>query len=254
MFRTIFAWEKNRTINPTYTALTMVLACLKQIGCHPDDLIILALDSPKGSWRKEIDSAYKSNRKEQREKHDINWNEMFGKFKWLIDRLKDSTSFIPITIDKMEADDIISVACRYYKDVPIIIVSSDSDYEQLAVYKHVKLFSPISKKYKHVPNPSKILENKIKKETTDNLITEIITQEDYDKRKMLVNLLELPCHIEEKVLKVLEYAETNPCFNLEELPFPTLQKRFMEIYNCEPEKEIEIKKKKPIKKLKLLTI
>ncbi|MEK7549065.1 MAG: hypothetical protein AAB496_01065, partial [Patescibacteria group bacterium] len=78
IFKSIFSWERNRSISPTYLYLSMLISCLKTIGCHPDDLIILAIDSPLGSWRRDIDSQYKANRKANREKHkDINWTEMF---------------------------------------------------------------------------------------------------------------------------------------------------------------------------------
>jgi 5'-3' exonuclease len=247
MFRSIFAWEHNRAVPPTYTALSMLISNLKLIGCHPDDLFILAVDSPKGSWRKQIDPAYKANRKAQREKHDINWTEMFNLFKGFVDTLKQSTPFCFIQIDYLEADDIISTACRYYKNNEIVIISSDSDYEQLAEYKNVKLFSPISKKYKHVVNPSLILAKKIQKETTDNLVTEIVTEEDYKKREKIVTLMVLPPDVEREVSRVLFDTEPNVNFDLSKMPFKTLRERFMDIYH-EPVVEEKPKKKKKVLK------
>jgi 5'-3' exonuclease len=256
MFRAIFACEHNKGngIPPTYSALNMLIASLRIIGCHPDDLIIMAIDSPKGSWRKQIDPAYKANRREQREKHDIDWNTTFALFKNFIEQLKISTPFCFIEIDYLEADDIISTACRFFHDKEVIIVSSDSDYEQLTEYKNVKIFSPCGKHkcYKIVKNPALCLANKIKKETTDNLITEIVTEEDYKKREKIVNLQVLPFEVENQVSKILFTIEPNNNFNLSKLPFKTLRERFMGIFNNNKEAEKIIKKKK--KKLKSVTL
>jgi 5'-3' exonuclease len=262
VFRAIYACEHNKGegIPPTYTALSMLLSCLKHIGCHPDDLIIMAIDSPKGSWRRQVDSAYKANRKEQREKHtDIDWPKTFASFKSLVESLKISTPFCFVEIDYLEADDIIATSCRYYKDREVIVLSSDSDYEQLCEYKNVKILSPICKKgksrhYKIVKNPTLSLANKIKKETTDNLITEILTEEDYKKREKIVSLLTLPFDVENQVSKILFTLEPNINFNLSKIPFKTLRDRFMSIYGPGLIKEGEVikKKKKKLKQLKLL--
>uniref|UniRef100_A0A6M3K347 Putative exonuclease n=2 Tax=viral metagenome TaxID=1070528 RepID=A0A6M3K347_9ZZZZ len=250
MFRSIFAWEKSRNMLPTYTTLSMLIACLKAVGCHPDDLIILAIDSSKGSWRKDIDPAYKANRREAREKHDINWDEMFSMFKDLLNKLKEATPFVQIVLDYLEADDIISTACRYYKDKEVIIISSDSDYEQLAKYDYVKILSPKDKTYKKVTNPDLILAKKIQKETTDNLVSEINNEEDYLKREKIVNLLSLPSDIEEKVLRVLFEIEPVTNFDINKIPFKTMRDRFMSIY-CEGTAEEETIKKIEKKKAKL---
>jgi 5'-3' exonuclease len=256
MFKSIFVWEKNRAIPPTYTTLSMILACLKAIGCHPDDLIILALDSPKGSWRRDIDSAYKANRKENREKHDIDWDLAFSLFKDFIRQLEVSTPFVKIEIDRLEADDIISAGCRFYKDREVIIISSDSDYEQLAEYSHVKILTPKNKHYKIIKNPSSILAKKIKKETTDNLVSEILTEEDYIRREKIVTLLNLPEDVENKVIEILSRTEQNPQYDLDKLPFKRkMAERYFEIYNEDKitekiaEKiETKIKKRKLLKK------
>ena len=140
MHRAIFGWENNKTISPTYTCLSMLIANLKRVGVHPDDIIIVAVDSPKGSWRRDVDSQYKANRKAAREKHeDIDWQLMFNKFDNLLENLKVSTPFHIIRIDKLEADDIIAYGVKYYKDKECVVISTDSDFEQLAAYKNVKL-------------------------------------------------------------------------------------------------------------------
>ena len=94
MFRAIFTWRINKQIPATYTALAMLIGVLKKIGCHPDDNIILAIDSPKGSWRRNYDKNYKSNRREKRQTfEDIPWSQMFVDFRALLDKLEVATPF-----------------------------------------------------------------------------------------------------------------------------------------------------------------
>jgi 5'-3' exonuclease len=256
VFRSIFAWRNNKAIPPTYTALSMLISCLKKIGCHPDDTIILAIDSPKGSWRKQIDVQYKANRKEAREKFtDINWSEMFGMFRKLIPQLVASTPFIPLELDNYEADDIIAVACRHFKDKKCIIVSSDSDYEQLAEYKNVRLFSPSPKhkRYKTVTNPIRVLQKKIAKEQTDNLVSPILNEADYIRRQTIVNLLKLPPDVEREVSIALFNIEPHD-YKLELFPFKSLGARFMDIYNSDEVIDEGRPEKKKKKKMRQLTL
>jgi 5'-3' exonuclease len=242
LHRAIFSWRNRQKIPATYTALSMLIGDLKRVALTPDDIVIIAVDSPKGSWRKEIDSNYKANRKKNREAHeDINWTEQFAKFDNLLINLNKSTPFFICKIDKLEADDIIAYGIKYFKDNENIIISSDTDYEQLASYPNLKLFSPISKKYKTVKNPHKILAKKIKKEAGDNLTSPILTEEDFEKRKMIVDLIHLPSEIEERVKNELDKLELKD-FNLELLQFKSLRERFMTIYN-------PIEKSKKTKKL-----
>ena len=231
VFRSIFAWRNNRSITPTYTALNMLISCLKKIGCHPDDTILLAIDSPKGSWRKQHDRNYKANRKEKREScKDINWSELFSQFNRLADNINESTPFFRLTIDYYEADDIISASCRFFKDQTCIILSSDSDYEQLLSYKHVKIFSPVSKKYKHVANPAKTLLKKINQERTDNLLTPVTNEQEYLTRLKIVDLCHLPPDVESEVGHHLINLGMKQ-YDLSKLQFSSLRDKFMDIYN-----------------------
>ena len=235
VFKSIFGWAREKTIPATWKCLNSLIADLKYFNLTPDDTIILAVDSRKGSWRKDIDSNYKANRKANREKHkDIDWNAQFEDFNNLLENLDISTPFHIINIDRLEADDIIAQGVKFFSDRECVIVSTDSDYEQLTANKNVKLFSPISKKFKVITNPYKLLAQKIKKETTDNLVTEVATEYEYNKRKMLVSLLSLPAEIIEKVNNAL-LRLTNKDFDLEQMRFAKLRAKFMDIYNTKKE-------------------
>lgn len=230
IFGAIYGMKKN-PIKPTYTAMSMLLSNLKLLGITPNDIIIIACDSPRGSWRKEIDSNYKANRRETREKYDIDWKKQFKDFDNLFDNLKIATPFYPIRIDKLEADDIIAYGVRFFKDKECIIVSCDSDYEQLAIFTNVKIFSNRSKQFKIIKNPKKSLERKIIKEKSDNLNTTPITKKEIEKRRLIVDLTTLPSEVEFAIKKILEKVDNKKKYNLSKLRFANIRKNFMDIYN-----------------------
>jgi len=245
MFRSIFGWEKNRAVPATYTYLNMLIANLKRLDMSPDDTVIIAVDSPKGSWRKDVDKDYKANRKEAREKHkDINWQFMFDSFGKLLERLKAATPFHILNIDKLEADDIMAYACQYFKDIEIILVTFDSDMEQLVHYKNVKIFSPLTKKFKIIKNPYAVLAKKVDIEKADNLISPILNEADYARRHLLVNLLDLPVVVKDKIKIEFDKLELTKNFDLKLLPYNKMPTKFLEIYNDPIPIEKEKKKKK----------
>lgn len=230
VFRAIF-FCKDKNMHPPYLCVTSLIACLNRLEITPDDLIILAVDGPN-NWRKEIDSNYKSNRKAQRDKTDIDWTQQFGDFNALLYNLNISTPFHIVKVDKLEADDIIAYGVRYYKDCDVVIISSDSDYDQLMSFDNVKIFSPVTKKYKIVKNAYKTLAKKIKIERTDNLISPILNEADYKKREMLVSLLSLPEAIEtlayQALVKVI--SKSNNEYNSNNLLFRKLKDRLDSIF------------------------
>jgi len=255
VFQSILAWYQSpvKSLPPTYLAIVSLLASLKRIGCQKTDTIILALDSPKGSWRRQFDSAYKADRKKKRERLNIDWELMFKMFSEFVSKLDASTPFIPIVIDYYEADDIIAFACRFYKASPCIIVSTDSDYQQLLDLKNVKIFSPKAKRYIHNSNPLGVLKKKIKKEPTDNLITPVLNEADYLKRLKIVNLLSLPLDVELEIAQHLIDMKKG-AYDLALFPFQKLVSRFQEIYSDKyvVEDKLHRKQSKKLKQVNLL--
>ena len=250
MHRAIFAGANNERIIPTYLALTMMLACLNRIEIYPDDLIIVAVDSPKGSWRKDIDIAYKANRRKARERSNIDWKKQFSDFDKFRTSLEEGTPFFLIEIDRLEADDIIAFGTRYYSDSECVIVSSDSDFEQLTAHPNVKIFSPITKKYKHVKNPYILIGKKIHKEVADNLVTPILSQIDYDRRNTIVNLTALPKDVEDKIEIEFQNLPEMKYYNTNRIVFRSLRDRIEKIYNNDKIVPFEEKKKRKKKKSK----
>jgi 5'-3' exonuclease len=255
-----------------YTYFSSIIAALKKINVEENDTVILTVDSK--SWRKELSSDYKGNRKENREKHQlIDWDAHFSKCSEINQRLDYATPFHVIAVPRAEADDIISVACRTFKDKEIIIASIDSDLQQLCYYENVKFFSLNFKTPKgkggylkiSKEEALKILNNKVMKgDVSDNIIVYPTDDEnDAELRRILVNLLELPKDIEQSISEVLQNLPDKQGIKWEELPFKnSLGKRFEDIYNPSykvspeycyalKEKRTKLKKKKEADKRQL---
>lgn len=235
--RAIFAGLYNPMPN-TYTCLNMMLSSLGKIGVSPDDTIIVACDGRK-SWRKEIDSEYKKDRKQKRAESPIDWEKAYADMESLLDIIDKATDWHVIKVDHIEADDIMAIASRYYKDKEVILVTYDADLEQCWIYPNVKIFSILKKMkggkgaYKEKPknfNVYKFLAKKIEKEVSDNLTSPILNQQDYDDRMMCVNLLQLPEWVEveiKKKLSNLQPKEIRP----ELIPFRNLRPKLAGLYN-----------------------
>lgn len=217
---------KGDFIPSTYYAISSIISCLKKIGIDTNDIIILAIDY-LSSWRKEIEKIYKKGRRKL-------LPELYKEFDWLLDKIDKGTNFYIIKEAHCEADDIMAISCRFFKDKEIILITTDSDLEQCWIYDNVKIFSPHpkSKKYKIKPknfNPYKLISQKIYKEKADNLVSPILSEEDFDTRNLLVNLLELPDWVENKIKEQLSNLPQKN-FNIEELPFRSIRERFTDIY------------------------
>jgi len=230
----------DRFILPThYTYFNMILSALKKIGLDKDDIVIMALEGK--SWRKEWLASYKAQRKEAREKHElINWEKEFTKLNKLHEELEESTNWHFIRVwDCAEADDIIAIGCKYFTDKEVIVVSSDADLKQLCYYPYVKFFSVCKKcqgsngMFEVISNPLKIIADKARKgDISDNLIpSSTDTDEDYELRYFLVNLLELPDYVEDAIKEKLNALQSKE-LNLDRLPnFKNAREKFMKIYD-----------------------
>ena len=238
MHRAIFSWYKTRQVPPEYTALSMMIASLRRIGISPYDTIIVACDKGR-SWRRDVEEQYKANRKAFRDKYEIDWKDIYQRFDELLDKINVGTDWHIVKAQSIEADDWMAVGSRYYKDNEVILVTYDADMEQLCVYDNVKVFSPLIKfkggkgAYKVIKNPYKVLAKKIKKEVADNLTNPILSAEDFEKRKMIVSLLELPDFVEIPIRKRFEEINNNVKSerDLEVIPFRTIREKIGNLYN-----------------------
>lgn len=96
---------------------------------------ILAIDSAKGSWRKQVFPYYKAHRSVNRKKSDINWPELLQYVNSIKEEIKQVFPYKVIEIDYAEADDIIGVLTRkaVADQQQVMIVSGDKDFIQLQI-------------------------------------------------------------------------------------------------------------------------
>lgn len=245
--KAIFSYHSSlkRTSNvppPEYTCLSMMIAALKKIGVGKKDTVIIAVDSKYGSWRRDVEKDYKANRKEARKKFDINWKDMYNRMNRLLKQIDESTPFHIVRGRKLEADDIIAFATEHFAEDECVIVSYDTDFEQLLVRDNVKIFSTHPKakvcpykildldRQKEIDKAFKSLAQKIRKETADNLVNPVLTEEDYDKRKMCVDLIHLPEFIRVRIKRKLERLEPKEDYDENQIPFTSIRNRYPEIY------------------------
>ena len=239
-----------------YLSLKSVLACLKCIEIDPDDIIILAVDSGKGSWRKELEPVYKANRKDIRDKTGLNWDKHFQDYNEMLGQLDIGSPFYIIRLERIEADDVIGYGVRYYKDHECIIISTDTDFKQLLQYPNVKVFSPKTKAYRIVKYPERVVEQKMRMEKMDNLTAPMITEQDRELRRKLVNLCKLPDDIELTIKGVLDKIDVK-AYETQAFPFKKALGQVEQIYD-NASKEIvtytnsfKPKKQKPVEQLQL---
>lgn len=230
MHKAIFAFRNNSQCPAVYTYLRMIVGYLRRIGVTLEDRIIIAEDF--GTWRKTIDPMYKAQRKEFREsKEDKSfWDELYGEFNKFIPKLEECLSWNFVKIYHVESDDIASVAVRFIEAKEKILVSSDEDWQMLCTIPNVKVFSPYSKKYKIIKNPEKILLKKIKGDVSDNLLEAPKNEAEYERRKMIVDLLHLPEFIESSIKEQLLNLPIKNLY-LNKIPFKSCREAIKQLYN-----------------------
>ena len=232
MHRAIFAYINNKAVPCTFTFMKMLIGYLRKIGVDLDTTVIAAQDF--GSWRKEIDKNYKAQRKDYRESKETAefWKNIYKEFNEFIIKLENCLNWQFVKIYKYEADDIASVACRYYKENEVILISADKDWEMLCHFNNVKIFSPITKKYKIVKNPAKVLLEKIQGDISDNLLEKPKNEKEFQIRKKIVDLIKLPSEIEMTIREVFDnFPMKNMLIN--KVPFYSIQKSLKDLYKID---------------------
>jgi 5'-3' exonuclease len=226
----------------SYTFLTMLISVLKKVGITPIDKVLICCDG-RFSWRKQYEEAYKENRKEIRAKATfVDWKKEFNLMDGVLEKINSNTPFFVLKANNLEADDWIAEATKFYEDLETIIISSDSDFLQLLVRDNVRIFSnhPKAKRIpyrildldreKEKKKAYKSLMKKVRKEVSDNLTSEVLTEQDYDNRLKIVSLLQLPDFVSKRIRDVLYAIEgIDKDFNLPVFS-PSIQKRFKSLY------------------------
>ncbi len=165
-----YNWVENQIFIQKYEK--MYLDSIKKLvsaKVFKDSFIIFARDPPQETiWRNKETCGYKDGRQDLTLKHNfkpvfkLTYNEFIPKW------TKENENMIEIKQEKIEADDIIALSCKYIKenfeDKNIYIVSGDEDFLQLgddnvyfAQYRKKKVFQ-LSKEEASLALVKKIIE------------------------------------------------------------------------------------------------
>jgi len=198
--------------------------------------MILCSDAPN-PWRREIFPLYKHSRRKGRVDSDTDWDNIFDIMLTIKNELIENFPYIVMHVAKTEADDIIACLIKLREEDKYLIVSGDKDFIQLHHYGDVYQFSPILKgfigenedpiQFLHeqiikgdrsdgVPNVlsaddifldkgvrQRPINKKRLAEFTDietSLDTEPSIKKNYQRNKRLIDLSQIPEHIEKSII------------------------------------------------------
>ena len=207
--------------------LTSIISTLCKVGVTKDDIIIFAIDNRLGSWRKQYKTEYKSDRKDSRDKLEaeipgFKWSVEFPKINGLLERLRTKAPINVVDVPNMEADDIAAVASKYFSDRQVILISSDSDWEAMFHYDNVRIVSPKKKDYPYKIKPAnfnvwKKIAKEITSKTHNNLGSEVASAHDYEVKKLIIDLINLPPEITEPITAALAKCHSDHSGNYNEI-------------------------------------
>jgi hypothetical protein len=139
--------------------------------------IVLCQDA--NSWRKEVFSHYKANRKKDREGSEAKWDRAFEIMSKIREEVKENFPYKNMRIHRCEADDVIAVLCKHFhKQEPILIISSDKDFAQLQQYSGVSQYSPTLKSMVVCKNPLETLEEQIIRGDSGDGVPNVLSEDD----------------------------------------------------------------------------
>lgn len=149
--------------------ITNLLHLSKNYSSEYGDLV-LALEGK--SWRKDVYPEYKAHRVKKRTESEVNWDEMYVVINDLSDALRDQFAIKAIKVDRAEGDDVIAALVRNSSEKSLI-VSSDKDFKQLCIHKHIDLYDPMKRKMVEFGSPEEIkaelLKHIIRGDDSDNI-------------------------------------------------------------------------------------
>jgi len=132
-----YDWCENKIFMEKYEKMYMesILKLVKK-KIFNNSTIIFCMDSPKENlWRTQLSSTYKGDRADLSLKHDFKQVFSYTYTTMIPNIIKSNPTIHKIRIDEMEADDIIAIITMYmeekHADVPIYLLSGDSDFLQL---------------------------------------------------------------------------------------------------------------------------
>ena len=134
------------------------------------------------NWRKEAFPQYKAARRKKRDESTIDWQEVFRIINMVREEIQENFPYKVMHEDGCEADDVIAQLAletqEFGKYEPIMIISADGDFKQLQVYKNIKQFSPLLKKFIVEKNPRLYLKEHILKGDTGDGVPNVLSDDN----------------------------------------------------------------------------
>jgi 5'-3' exonuclease len=162
---------------------TVLETIFKHVAQFDASKFIIAVDS-KNYWRKKIYQGYKGKRKGKRDESPVDYDEFFKiSDKFLQDFKTYFPNFTIMQVDECEVDDIIAILCMEdLKDYENIIVSTDSDFNQLLQLPNVRRYNSLYKvqSFVDVKNPKKELAIKVICGDSSDEIPNVLVMEGVD--------------------------------------------------------------------------
>jgi len=248
-FRMMFGSKNGVIENPPYLAHLILRATynnIREFKVSIENPLVIAVDCTKSDiWRKPIyekgikkfpeykEKGYTTYKGQRKYDPTIPWAEVREIMDAMVAMFRDYTDAIVLYHPNAEADDCIKVACDYFANDHVVIISGDGDFKQL-VSDTVQLYDPIQKKY-HVHDPDyltkhilqgdggdgilgckKLLGPKTAVKMLHNLEGELVVDkrlaERYEFNKSLIDLNYIPDNIYGDIMSQLELDPFN--FNM----------------------------------------
>lgn len=130
-----YNWQENKIFIEKFEKLYLE-SIIKLVGkrVYKDSNLIFCMDTPKEQvWRTELKCDYKGDRIDQSKKTNFMPTFKYA-YNTVIPNLLKNDNIDAIRINKLEADDVIAIICKYMESKPnikIFLVSGDEDFLQL---------------------------------------------------------------------------------------------------------------------------
>jgi hypothetical protein len=191
-------------------------------------------------WRREIFPNYKHGRRKSRVDGPFDWDNIFNIITEIKNEIKENFPYIVMYVENSEADDIIATLVKQQTEDLYLIISGDKDFIQLHHYGNVYQFSPLLKGFiGEQEDPIRFLREQIIKGDRSDGVPNILSDDDiflrsnerqkpinkkrleewsnidniplgsetrkhYERNKKLIDLSEIPEHIEKRIINTFK--------------------------------------------------
>jgi len=131
------------------------------------------------SWRREFFPLYKAKRRADRKENPEQWEQFYNIINTIREEVAENFPYRNMIVRGCEADDIIAfLTKRYSPTEKVLILSGDKDFGQLQIHPNVTQYSPVLKKFISVENPKQYLFEHIIKGDSSDGVPNVLSDDD----------------------------------------------------------------------------